>query len=513
LRALLILFAVLNALLYSLLLPLWEGFDEPFHFGYVQQLATGGGFPDARRAVLSREVRQSVLLAPASDSVHANMPEVTTYSEYFSWPPARRAAVQQALRSIPHADRSQPSAAGNYEAQQAPLAYILLALPERLLAGLPLPSRVLILRLIAALAGSLLLFAATDSLCSQFALDAADRNAVLFCVLSSQMTWATLAHVSNDWLAVPLAVWTLVFMLRAASSPALADLVIASLLLSAGLLTKAYFLALIPILAAISAIRGRLRGCLTCTAVLTIGAGPWYLRNYLLYRTITGMQEARTGIGPAKVLTAAFRLHWLRVAATAVRAALWTANNTFRSFSVTTLNLLIAVCAAALLLWIFRRHSTAEWIVAAYCAAFTLAIAYATAVVYVRTADPASTPAAWYAQVLVAPTLVLILLGTTKHCRAGPALAMAILILFGYVFALTYVFKLIPLYAGYTGRATLSDISALYLTRFHILQGNLSSVTLGPAPLVLVLAFGGTLAALALEIRLVRDILASCRRS
>ena len=24
------------------------------------------------------------------------------------------------------------------------------------------------------------------------------------------MTWATLAHVGNDWLAVPIAIWTLV---------------------------------------------------------------------------------------------------------------------------------------------------------------------------------------------------------------------------------------------------------------------------------------------------------------
>jgi len=42
---LLIGFAAANAVLYSALLPLWEGFDEPFHFGYVQRLANGRGFP------------------------------------------------------------------------------------------------------------------------------------------------------------------------------------------------------------------------------------------------------------------------------------------------------------------------------------------------------------------------------------------------------------------------------------------------------------------------------------
>ena len=81
---------------------------------------------------------------------------------------------------------------------------------------------------------------------------------MLFCLLSSQMTWATLAHVANDWLAVPLAIWTLVFMIRAASSPTLANLAVASLVLSAGLLTKSYFLALVPVLFGIVGYPGQL---------------------------------------------------------------------------------------------------------------------------------------------------------------------------------------------------------------------------------------------------------------
>jgi hypothetical protein len=100
-RRLLMVYAILNAVLYSMLLPLWEGFDEPFHFGYVQQLANGRAFPDARSARLSREAWQSIRLAPASDAVKANLPEVVTYSEYFSWPAARRSDAQRSLREIP----------------------------------------------------------------------------------------------------------------------------------------------------------------------------------------------------------------------------------------------------------------------------------------------------------------------------------------------------------------------------------------------------------------------------
>jgi len=77
--------------LYSLLLPLWEGFDEPFHFAFVQGLANGQGLPDPRTARLSGEVGASILLAPASHVVKQNLPQVTLYAQYFSWPAPRRA--------------------------------------------------------------------------------------------------------------------------------------------------------------------------------------------------------------------------------------------------------------------------------------------------------------------------------------------------------------------------------------------------------------------------------------
>ena len=512
-RRLLLAFAALNAILYSLLLPLWEGFDEPFHFAYVQQLANGQGLPDARTARLSREVWQSILLAPASDPVKSNLPEVVTYAEYFSWPLERRTRVQQNIRAIPRDYRWQPSDAGNYEAHHPPLAYALLAAPDCLLAPTSLPVRVMILRLIAALAGALLLFTATSALCSELSLGAPQRNIVLFCLLSSQMTWATLAHVANDWLALPLAIWTLVFMMRAAASPTVVNLAAAALILSTGLLTKAYFLALVPVLFLIAAIRAKWHGAVLSAAVVALCAGPWYIRNYRLYHVLSGMQEARGGIGPSQVFHAAFALHWPAVIATSIRAALWTANNTFRSFSLGTMNLGVALCTAVFLLWVFSRHAAREWIVAAYGAAFALALAYVTVMVYIGTGNPQSTPSAWYAQVLVAPTLALILLGTVRRPRAGRVLAPAIALFFGYLLASTYVVKLIPLYAGYAGRGSLRDIAAQYFLRIHALSSNLNSVALGPATLIFILAFAVVALIAVLEIQLIRGILACTKSS
>jgi hypothetical protein len=49
-------FGVLNAVLYSMLLPLWDGFDEPFHYGYVETLAVRRTIPRLGSTPLSEEI-------------------------------------------------------------------------------------------------------------------------------------------------------------------------------------------------------------------------------------------------------------------------------------------------------------------------------------------------------------------------------------------------------------------------------------------------------------------------
>jgi hypothetical protein len=72
------------------------------------------------------------------------------------------------------------------------------------MAGLPLSLRVLILRMMAALAGAFLLCAGTIALCSELSVGQTQTDVALFCVLSSQMTWATLApHSHWHWLMRP----------------------------------------------------------------------------------------------------------------------------------------------------------------------------------------------------------------------------------------------------------------------------------------------------------------------
>ena len=95
-RALLI-FGAVNAILYAGLTPLWEGFDEAFHYGYVQHLWTARALPVQKKTCLSQEIWRSFRLAPASYIVQRNLPMVTTFDDYFRLLPAERASRRAEL--------------------------------------------------------------------------------------------------------------------------------------------------------------------------------------------------------------------------------------------------------------------------------------------------------------------------------------------------------------------------------------------------------------------------------
>jgi len=75
----LLVYGLLNATLYCSLVPLWEGFDEPFHYGYVQTLSVERRLPVLGESVLSDEVWESLHIAPVSHLVKQNLPTTRSY--------------------------------------------------------------------------------------------------------------------------------------------------------------------------------------------------------------------------------------------------------------------------------------------------------------------------------------------------------------------------------------------------------------------------------------------------
>src|SRR5678815_2292967 len=108
-------YGALNAILYSTLLPLWDGFDEPFHYSFVQHLARTRELPVTGHTPISGEVQRSLELAPASHLVQRNLPFVTTFADYFHLPPEERDKRRLELTELRDPTHSLEPGGPNYE--------------------------------------------------------------------------------------------------------------------------------------------------------------------------------------------------------------------------------------------------------------------------------------------------------------------------------------------------------------------------------------------------------------
>src|ERR1700687_327543 len=123
-----VLYGALNAAAYSCLLPLWEGFDEGFHYGFVQLLSTTRSFPVLGKAFLSQEIWRSYELTPVSHYLQPYTRAPLNFSDYFAMPRQVRETLHRRLGpiGINQSSEHQPDKP-NYEVKQSPLPYVLMA--------------------------------------------------------------------------------------------------------------------------------------------------------------------------------------------------------------------------------------------------------------------------------------------------------------------------------------------------------------------------------------------------
>ena len=163
LSRLLLIYGLAGAFLYCALMPIWEGFDELYHYGYVQHLATSGSFPVVGKTTISRELWNSLDFAPASHWVQPYFERPSTsFADYFRLSDFERRSRRKSLDSMDPRLRREPSPRDNYEAKQSPLTYLLLAPVEWAMAGQGLTARVFLLRLILSLASIWMLWRGMD---------------------------------------------------------------------------------------------------------------------------------------------------------------------------------------------------------------------------------------------------------------------------------------------------------------------------------------------------------------
>jgi hypothetical protein len=292
---------------YCNLIPLWEGFDEWGHYAFVEHLRLHPGILPRTTDRVTEEIRQSVQSAP-----------------------------------IQH-EASDPMML--FEAQQPPLYYWILSMPNRIWIGADISTRVHRLRLLSVLIASLAIpfaWLAAIELFSSRAL------ALCVCALIAAMPalMIDIARVGNESLGVAVASWIILLLLRDRARWPL------GVALGLGLLTKAYFLAFIPILI--------LRRRIDSLAVAIGIGGWWYWRNFRLTGTWTGeiMDVAATKLGwPAK-LAAIGKVHWLRVLDVALWTHIWTGGWSFftlRSWMYRIFEFIYAVVAIMVIFALIKR--------------------------------------------------------------------------------------------------------------------------------------------------------------
>jgi hypothetical protein len=246
---------VSQGLVYIVSTPLWEGWDEAFHYAYVQGLVENRTLPVFGQSILSKEMTSSFAYAPVSYGANLNLDSnYTTHEDYWKLPRDERQSREARLRSIPNGERRLRPEPGlqfqNYEAHQAPLYYILAAPIYSLFSSSSLLTRVWMLRLFSLLAGSLTIPIAFSTV--RYAGSGRHLTVIPLLLALLPLLYPTLGRIANDSLAVPLYSALVLLTLRyfARSCPTFDALALGAVL-GLGLLTKAYFLTAVPALALI----------------------------------------------------------------------------------------------------------------------------------------------------------------------------------------------------------------------------------------------------------------------
>jgi hypothetical protein len=506
---LLAVFALLQGLLYCSLLPLWEGYDEPYHYGYALYLASEREFPVVDRTLLQEQIRRSIYAAPASRMNASVLPGLISYRSYFEMEPAARRAMRERMylgQVLPEVSRPPLH---NYEAQHPPLAYLPLAAIEWAVPGGALPWRVYRLRLFCAFLSLALVVYASMRLGELMGLRRAYLGAAVFLLLTTQNLYGAIAHVANDWLSVALIPLLFLAAEHFRKRPAPREAVVFALTVAAGLLTKSYFLVFVPFAALLVLWVGRKQIWIFAGLVAAI-AGPWYARNLLLYDSLTGFQASVRAIPRAEVMRLLWSARWPSALLGLARSALWNSNSSFTTFSQTTLNVLLLLLAAGAALWLRaalrKQAAPAAWLVVAGSTVFSVILIYAMVLFGAAYGSIFPNTSSWYCAGLLPGVFLLAMSGFSQGGRAGRWLARAVLGLSVYVLALTYFAKLMPLYAGFEGRANPAFLLDIYLRQRGEFITRLGDTAMFGGVTVVALALATTVYAVVLGYRLSRAL-------
>jgi 4-amino-4-deoxy-L-arabinose transferase-like glycosyltransferase len=467
---------IVRGLFYIGFVPLWEGLDEWGHYAVIQIIATRGHLLAGRDERISSEIQASLKLAPWVDG------EVRQDS-YWLLPDADRTRREDALRSIPPEWAREPAVDGRraYEAQQPPLYYWLFALAYRATAGLSFLTQIWLLRflglLLASAAIPLGFFAAKIIFGTHL-----QALGIVVLIAATPELMLTVSHIGNDSLAVALGGLLLLTLFQWKEAPrSLSRALALGTVLGLALLTKAYFIALLPPILVFAAIwakrKGAYRQALSFLAWTAIISAWWYIGTWRETHSLSGEQIEISGVASLTSLAAAMvKMNWLRAIDFAFVSHTWLGNWSMlvvRSWMYRIFVLLAGLAGVGLILRLMNRGkhllpSRGDLMLPLSCyLTFVLGLGYHALRAF--QVDRSGTTLAHYLAALATAEAILMLAGLYAVTPAvmrpaiipGGTICLAALEFFG-----TH-FYAIPYYTGFTAHQPNGSIPVLKIQQLQ----------------------------------------------
>jgi hypothetical protein len=437
-------------------LPLWEGYDEWSHFAVIRATAFEGRLVASRDAPVQRDVAASLELAPVPWELRYFTKPSITQDDFWLLSAAERTAREQAFDSMPVLWSHEASAGSltQYEAQQPPLYYWLLA-PVMLAAqNWSLSGQVMLLRFISLLIASLAI-----PLTFQIALEVLkDERAALGCAaLLAAMPEFILdvARVGNECVAVALFSALILLGLRQRT-------IAMGILLGLGLLAKAYFLT-----AALAVLLFFRKRALLPLAVAAVIGGWWYGRN-LLSGNLGGLNDSiRSSAANTTLIQKIVATPWLRAIDTFLFSHLYYggwSSLSVRSWIYHVFYVIAAVGAVGFLLLLRRRDIA--WLALIY-GSFVLGLLYFALTTVAG--NHGALPPSWYLFAVAGAEMPLYAAGLMRilpdRCRAW--IMPSVIALFSLFDLYTTNAIAIPYYTGMIRHRANGTLAALHFADFE----------------------------------------------
>jgi len=478
-------FFLLAGLFVSLILPLGEGFDEPWHLGYIQYVAQTRRLPPGPSLRLSVEIVSFLERHPMGWRLKDIFPTLHTQEDYWHGNDADRAATDVELRSLRFGTTYNESAerfAEQYESHQAPLYYVLTA-PIFLLCSrwFSFANTFLIIRL-----WSVLLASATVPLSyfltKRLTPSHAAATAVAVLVAMFPGLYPDVVRVSNDALAVPLAAAIFVLLARYVDSRSRRDGIMVAGAIALGLLTKAFF---VPVAVVIFVGLLWLKEYRTARTALpmSLAGSLWYARNVWVTGSLTGLPEtvsANTTIG--STVTSLGSIGWMGVLRLAAVSHIWMGYWSllqYRSWMYDTVLIFLGIGLFGFVLYLRKSASQTMVMLIAIYAAYCASLLYYATQVFQQTGVPVIQ--GWYLTPLMPLETLAFVIGieyvwSTKGmvwATVTVAVCFLALLIYGNAFVAA------PYYSGLTEHAASGHLRAYHphwadvslissrLVRFH----------------------------------------------